>query len=85
MYYIQNAGYLGNAMIWWCAKSKGYTEDIRKAGKYTKEQAMSICKRPEDTAWYCEYIDKLLKAQKMIIDSQYPDRKYSRAWRGRRK
>ncbi len=85
MYYIQNVGYLGNAMIWWGIDSKGYTVDIRKAGKYTKERAKGICKRSEDTAWECEYIDNLLKAHKLIIDSQYPDRKYSRAWRGRRK
>ena len=85
MYYIQNAGYLGNAMIWWGVDGKGYTVDIRKAGKYTKERAKRICTRLEDTAWECEYIDNLEKAKKLIIDSQYPDRKYSRAWRGRAK
>ena len=78
-------GYYKDGMIWWKADNNGYTVDIREAGKYTKERAKRICERKEDTAWKCEYIDNLLKAQKLIIDSQYPDRKYSRAWRGRNK
>ena len=85
MYYIQNDGYLGNALIWWGEESRGYTCDISKAGKYTKEQAKNICKRPEDTAWECDYIDNLEIAKKVIVDAQYVDRKYSRAWRGRAK
>jgi hypothetical protein len=38
LYYIQN-GYVGNAILWWGVDSKGYTTDITKAGKYTKEEA----------------------------------------------
>ena len=69
-YYIRNEGYLGNALIWWCATG-GYSCDIRQAQKFTKAEAKKICKRPEDTAYSVEYIDGLLKAQKLIIDSQY--------------
>ena len=43
-YYIRNEGYLGNALMWWREGNKGYTCDIREAGKYTKEQAENICK-----------------------------------------
>jgi len=74
-YYIRNEGYLGNAFIWWKPEHKGYTSDIRKAGKYTLEEVTNICKRPEDTAFSCEYIDSLEEAKQLVIDSQYVDRK----------
>lgn len=73
LYYVQNAGYSGNALFWWAENGAGYTTDIRKAGKFTAERAKNITKREEDTAWPVEYIDGLLKAQKLIIDSQYVD------------
>lgn len=75
MYYIRNEGYLGNALIWWAKDRKGYTCDIRNAHKFTKEEAESVCRRPQDTAYECDYIDNLLVSQKLIIDSQYVDNK----------
>jgi hypothetical protein len=73
LYYIKAHGYSGNAFFWWGKDRHGYTTDIRAAGKYTLEEAEDICKRPEDTAYPCEYIDNLLVAQKLVIDSQYVD------------
>ena len=71
-YYIRNEGYLGNALIWRSEDGNGYTCDINKAGKFTKDRAMSIClTRDEDSAYPCDYIDNLLEAKKLIIDSQY--------------
>jgi len=49
------------------------TCDIKNAEKFSKERAIEICKRPQDSAYSCEYIDNLLEAQKLIIDSQYVD------------
>jgi len=73
MYYIRNEGFLGNALIWWAEKGNGYTCDIRKAQKYTLDQAEKICERPQDTAYECDYIDNLLESHKLIIDCQYVD------------
>jgi|TARA_R110000824_G_scaffold394396_1_gene594164 hypothetical protein len=73
MYYIRNEGFLGNALMWWKEGRDGYTCDINKAHKFTKEEAENICKRPEDTAYKCDYIDGLLEAKKLIIDCQYVD------------
>jgi len=70
LYYIQN-GYVGNAILWWAIDSKGYTTDIGKVGKYTKEEAKKIIQRPQDIAWECNYIDKNETARKTIIDAQY--------------
>jgi hypothetical protein len=53
--------------------------DINNAYKFTKEEAESTCKRPQDTAYECDYIDNLLVAHKLIIDSQYVDNKM-RLW-----
>lgn len=74
LYYIRNEGYLGNALIWWQIGG-GYTCDINKAEKFTKEEAKDICTRPEDSAYKVSYIDSLEKAKKLIIDSQYVDSK----------
>ena len=30
----------GNELVWWCERSKGYTADIRQAGRYTRAEAM---------------------------------------------
>lgn len=73
MYYVRNEGYLGNALIWWKKGCNGYTCDIRDAHKFTEEEAESTCKRPQDTAYDCDYIDNLLESHKLIIDSQYVD------------
>jgi len=82
LFYIKN-GYVGNDILWWGHESKGYTTDIRKAGKYTKEKAKLIIKRPEDTAWPVDYIDKNETAHKMVIDGQYLDHKKSLKGRSR--
>ena len=71
-YYLRNEGYLGNALLWW-KKGGGYTCDIKQAELFTEEEAKIICKRPEDSAYQQDYIDNLLEAQKLIIDSQYVD------------
>lgn len=70
-YYIRNEGYVGNALVWWRPNGRGYTTDIREAGKYTYEKAKSICKRDEDSAYLCSYIDENEASKKMIIDVQY--------------
>ena len=71
-YYIQNLGYVGNAMIWWGPGSKGYTSDIEDAGKYNTEEMLEIINsRPEeDFGWECDYIDNNPEIRKTIIESQ---------------
>jgi hypothetical protein len=75
LYYIQN-GYVGNAILWWGIDSKGYTTDITKAGKYTKEEAQKIIQRPQDIAWLCKHIDNNNEARKIIVDMQYLNKRY---------
>lgn len=76
LYYIQN-GFVGNAMCWWALDSKGYTTDIKKAHKFSKDEALSILKnnqndkRRNERVWDCDYIDNSLNAHKTIIDLQY--------------
>ena len=75
-YYIQN-GYIGNSMYWWAIDSKGYTTNIKKAHKFTEEEAMSILhnnekdKRRNERVWDAEYIDNSPSAHVTIIDSQF--------------
>jgi hypothetical protein len=79
LYYVRNEGFLGNALLWWTKGCNGYTCDINDAHKFTREQAEKTCKRPQDSAYLCTYIDGLEKAKKVIIDSQYVD-KSERLW-----
>lgn len=75
LYYIQN-GWVGNAVLWWGKDSHGYTTEIDKAGKFTKEETKKIIQRPEDIAWECNHVDANLKAHKLVIDGQYLNQRY---------
>lgn len=56
LYYIQNVGYCGNCLKWWCPDGHGYTVNLREAWKVNREQATDICRsRPaEDIPWPAE-------------------------------
>lgn len=75
-YYIQNkdAGYLGNAIIFWAKESRGYTANINNAEIFSEEEARKICNaNPEkNKAWDVDYIENNQGIQK-IVDSQYLD------------
>lgn len=67
-YYIRHDNFVGNALVWWRPNHKGYTTDIREAGKYSEEIARSIANnRESDTAYEVEKIEKMLKYQRLII------------------
>lgn len=75
LYYIQDKStYHGNAIVWWGIDNKGYTSDLTKAGKYTKEYINSHTWRSIEAFWPCEYIDNLQEAKKIIVDMQYVDK-----------
>jgi len=79
LYYIQDTRqYVGNSVLWW-QLGGGYTTDIEKAEKFTKEQAINICKRETDKAWLCNHVNKHVKKH---VDMQYLDGKFSRRWKG---
>jgi hypothetical protein len=61
MYYIQNAGVVGNCARWWRPNSCGYTCNLDEAGKYTYDEAARLVRnRPDqDSMWPVEYIDGL--------------------------
>ena len=44
---------------------------IRWVAEAYNKDAENVCKRPQDTAYECDYIDGLLEAKKLIIDCQY--------------
>ncbi len=75
-YYIQNkdAGYLGNAIIFWAKDSCGYTANLNNAEQFSEEDAKNICLGNPDKnkAWAVDYIDNNDGIQR-IVDSQYLD------------
>lgn len=76
LYYIQN-GWVGNAMCWWGKNRRGYTCNIKNAGKYTEEEMLEITERVSDKGWPCDYIDNAEEALVLTVDSQYLDHKES--------
>ena len=82
-YYIQNteAGYLGNAIIFWAKESREYTAELNKSEKFTEEEAKKICLgNPEkNKAWPVDYIDNC-KAVQRVTDSQYLDHLQIKEW-----
>lgn len=77
LFYIQD-GYIGNSVCWWRLGSKGRTEDLEVAQKYTREETESIIKSAKFkgfVGWPCKYINENEAARKMVIDSQYVSRK----------
>ena len=79
-YYIQN-GWVGNVILWWAIDSCGYTTEIDKAGRFSRQEAELRTQRPQDIAWECKHVDECLKARKIVIDGQYLDSKYKTLWR----
>jgi hypothetical protein len=65
LFYIQD-GWVGNSCLWWAIDSKGYTTDIRKAGKYTHKQTMGIFTRPKDVASKWDYIDNCFDVERFV-------------------
>lgn len=43
-FFIRTEGYSGNSLMWWRPNSRGYTSDLKQAGKYSKEKAEGICR-----------------------------------------
>jgi len=75
-YYIQDSrNYVGNCVLFWAIDRHGYTTDIAKAGLYSEEEAIAICKnRSTDIMWSESYIKGRLQ---LTCDSQYLDREAS--------
>lgn len=71
LYYIQNTGRpVGNCARWWCPLGNGYTADLDKAWRVTKEQAEEICRsRPgEDIPRRVDAVDVLAQRH---LDTQH--------------
>lgn len=70
-YYLRSKGFVGNALCWWLPGGAGYTTDIRKAGKFTEEEAKARTRYGGTAAYLCSDIDGNEPAHKLIIDSQF--------------
>ncbi len=73
-YYIQNkeAGYLGNAIVFWAKERRGYTSDLNNSHQFTEEEAKRIClgNPSKNKAWPVDYIDNN-EGIKRVVDCQY--------------
>ena len=58
-YYIQDVRrYIGNSVVWWAVGGHGYTTDLKKAWRVSKEKAISITScRSTDVVWPRDFID----------------------------
>jgi hypothetical protein len=73
LFYLRTRGYIGNGLVWWRPNSQGYTSDLKQAGKYAREEALSICKNSHgDTlAYSCAKIDNLPEGLILQLHADY--------------
>lgn len=69
-FYLQDSrGYVGTNISWWQEGGNGYTTDLRKAHKYSKDEAIrSHNSRSTDIPWSKSYIDTRTHP---AVDMQY--------------
>lgn len=70
-YYLQNknAGYLGNAPVWWARGGNGYTAYILGAERFTKEKAESFLKE-DGLKWAMHKCDDVDARLHLVFDAQ---------------
>ncbi len=71
MFYVQK-GYVGNACYWWALGNRGYTTDLSKAEKYTREDILKhfIGRSEENKIWAASHVLTKISQQ---VDSQHLD------------
>jgi len=70
LFYLQTRGHTGNSLLWWREGRHGYTNDIKKAHVFTREEAFAQQRvRPtEDFPWRKDYIDARVQSHIVIDD-----------------
>ena len=73
LYFLRTRGYIGNGLVWWRPDSRGYTSDLQQAGKYTHDEALSICRSSHgDTlAYKCSTVMSLPEGLTLQLHSSY--------------
>ncbi len=71
MFYVQK-GYVGNCCLWWALGNNGYTTDILKAEKYTREEILKsfVGLSNENRIWLASHVETKISSQ---VDSQHLD------------
>jgi hypothetical protein len=71
MYYIQdNRGYVGNSVLWWGYDGNGYTTELNKAQKYSREEVIKhfVDGRHSDVIWRASHVETKIRTH---VDMQY--------------
>lgn len=59
LYYLQDTRQkVGNCMLFWGVKDRGYTCQLDDAGKYTGSEARDRCRDGDHKAWPCGFIER---------------------------
>lgn len=76
LYYVQDSrSYCGNSVFWWGKNSAGYTTDLTKAHKFTKEEIVKKFTngRETDIIWLASHVEQHIKVH---VDAQYLQREF---------
>jgi len=76
-YYVQDKrSYVGNAVLWWAQDNRGYTTDLNRAHKYTKQDIVKqfARKRETDIVWRASHVENAVRE---YVDGQYLKREFS--------
>lgn len=75
VFYLQARGHTGNSLLWWREGRHGYTNDIRKAHVFTRDEAFAQhrCRPDTDFPWRKEYIDAHVQLHVVVDDIGHED------------
>jgi len=76
LFYVQDSrSYVGNSVLWWGLNNKGYTTELNKAQKYTKEEVIKqfSSSRDSDVIWVASHVESLIRTH---VDMQYLESKF---------
>lgn len=71
-YYIRTEGFNGDSLLWWRPNEGGYTMDLNKAGRYSEDDALSICRGSgTEAAYECNKVDNLKEGIFRVAHADY--------------
>ena len=78
LYLLQN-GWVGNAPLWWKQSCAGYTTDVNRAHRFTRDEAYRQHRcRPEDRPWPLETV--LMGLESSMNQELIPKDALGRLW-----
>lgn len=73
-FYVQN-GYVGNSILWWAKDGKGYTTNIDRAHKFTRQETLDnfVTSKKDYKPWPASHIEENIS---MHVNAEHVSTKF---------